>query len=129
MPTTVPKSTTQTLNATKIATTAANIGGMAATVIAGINDTKQRAAFSNNLSLLNNDEQAALNKQLAAASSNDERLRIITDTLTNLQAKRIDLLTQADSSKEAQTRTNTYIAAGVFVMVAIGMIVLIYKKD
>jgi hypothetical protein len=123
----------QTVNDVKVGSaiisTAGSLGSMAVSTIATISDQKQRAAFSNNLALLSNDEQANLEKQLSAASSNDQRLKIITDALSNLEAKRIDLLTQGDVAKETQTRNNTYIAAGVFVVVALGLIVLIYKKD
>ena len=116
------------VDATQIATTVANIGSQAAVIIAKIGDDKKRAQFQNNLSLLSADENNALNKALINASSNTERLRIITDTLTNLESKRIDLLTQSGSASEAKIRTNTYIAAGVFVAVALGLILFVTKK-
>jgi hypothetical protein len=116
-------------DATKIAKTATDIGLMAANTIATINDEKKRASFSASLDLLSLDQQDALNKALLNANSNTERLKIITDTLTALQLKRISLLTEADTASEAKIRMNTYMAAGAFVIVAIGIIVLIYKKD
>jgi hypothetical protein len=116
-------------DATAIAKAAADVGTMAARTIATINDEKKRASFSQSLDLLSLDQQNALEKSLQNANSNIERLRIITDTLTNLSAKRIDLLAQANSTSEVNIRKNTYIAAGAFVVVAIGIIVLIYKKD
>jgi CHASE3 domain sensor protein len=63
------------------------------------------------------------------ANSETERIKIIRDVLTDLQSKRIDLLVSSVTEKEKKTRTNTYIAAGAFILVGIGIIAYIVKKS
>jgi CHASE3 domain sensor protein len=62
------------------------------------------------------------------ANSETERIKIIRDVLTDVQSKRIDLLVASVSEKERKARTNTYIAAGAFILVGIGIIAYIVKK-
>jgi hypothetical protein len=62
------------------------------------------------------------------ANNETERIKIIRDVLSNLQTKRIDLLVASVSEKERKSRTNTYIAAGAFILVGIGIIAYIVKK-
>jgi hypothetical protein len=99
-----------------------------AKTIAGINDANQRRKFSQNLDLLNSDQQSALNKALLEANSETERMKILRDVLTDLQSKRIDLLVAGVTEKEKKKRTNTYLAAGAFILVGIGLVVLIAKR-
>jgi hypothetical protein len=99
-----------------------------AKTIAGISDANQRRKFSQNLDLLNSDQQSALNKALLEANSETERIKILRDVLTDLQSKRIDLLVASVTEKEKKKRTNTYLAAGAFILVGIGLVVLIAKR-
>lgn len=123
------------LRASQSANTAAAIqaGGevaaLAINTIASVSDANQRRKFSQNLDLLTAEQQAALNKALVDAGSETERLKILRDVLTDLQAKRIDLLVASVTEKERKSRTNTYIAAGAFILVGIGLIALIVKKS
>jgi hypothetical protein len=98
------------------------------TAIGSVNDATQRRKFSQNLDLLNADQQVALSKALLDANSETERMKILKDVLTNLQSKRIDLLVANVTEKEKKNRTNTYLAAGAFILVRIGLIVLIAKR-
>ena len=122
------------LRASQAANTAAAIqaGGevasLAVTTITGIGDTNLQRKFSQNLATLSLEQQDALNRALMEANNETERIKIIRDVLTNLQTKRIDLLVASVSEKERKTRTNTYIAAGAFILVGIGIIAYIVKK-
>jgi hypothetical protein len=122
------------LRASQAANTAAAIqaGGevaaLAINTIASVSDANQRRKFSQNLDLLTAEQQEALNKALVDAGSETERLKILRDVLTDLQAKRIDLVASV-TEKERKSRTNTYIAAGAFILVGIGLIALIIKKS
>lgn len=98
------------------------------TAIGSVSDANQRRKFSQNLDLLTAEQQVALNKALVEANSETERMRILRDVLSDLQSKRIDLLVASVSEKEKKSRTNTYIAAGAFILVGIGLVALIVKK-
>jgi len=99
-----------------------------AKTIAAVSDANQRRKFSQNLDLLNSDQQAALSKALLDAESDCERMKILRDVLTDLQSKRIDLLVANVTEKEKKSRTNTYLAAGAFILVGIGLVALIVKR-
>jgi hypothetical protein len=99
-----------------------------AKTIAAVSDAKQRQKFSQNLDLLNSDQQAALGKALLDAESETERMKILRDVLTDLQSKRIDLLVSNVTEKEKKNRFNTYLAAGAFILVGIGLVAIIVKK-
>jgi hypothetical protein len=122
------------LRASQAANTAAAIqaGGevasLAVTTITGVGDTNLQRKFSQNLAALSLEQQDALNRALMEANNETERIKIIRDVLTNLQTKRIDLLVASVSEKERKSRTNTYIAAGAFILVGIGIIAYIVKK-
>jgi hypothetical protein len=122
------------LRASQAANTAAAIqaGGevasLAVTTITGIGDTNLQRKFSQNLATLSLEQQDALNRALMEANNETERIKIIRDVLSNLQTKRIDLLVASVSEKERKSRTNTYIAAGAFILVGIGIIAYIVKK-
>lgn len=107
-------------------------GGEAAgaiiTAIGGVADANQRRKFEQNLALLDNDQQVALSKALMATNSETERLRILKDTLTDLQNRRIDILVSQYGLNEKQERTKTIIIASVMGVVALGIIAYIYKK-
>jgi hypothetical protein len=123
------------LRASQAANTAAAIqaGGevasLAVTTITGIGDTNLQRKFSQNLATLSLEQQDALNRALLEADNETERIKIIKDVLTNLQSKRIDLLVASVGEKEKKRRTNTYIAAGAFILVGIGIIAYIVKKS
>jgi hypothetical protein len=105
-----------------------DVASLAVNTIASVNDANLKRKFSQNLDALSLDQQDALNKALMEANSETERIKIIRDVLTDVQSKRIDLLVASVSEKEKKTRTNTYIAAGAFILVGIGIIAYIVKK-
>jgi hypothetical protein len=55
-------------------------------------------------------------------------MKILRDVLTDLQSKRIDLLVSNVTEKEKKNRFNTYLAAGAFILVGIGLVAIIVKK-
>jgi hypothetical protein len=118
----------------KGADTAAAIqaGGEAAgaiiTAIGGVADANQRRKFEQSLALLDAEQQVALSKALMATNSETERLRILKDTLTDLQNRRIDILVNKYGLGEKQERTKTIIIASIMGVVALGIIAYIYKK-
>lgn len=105
------------------------VASLAFNTISTISDTKQRGRFAQNLALLTSEQKVSLDKALSDANSEIERIKIIKDVLNDLQAKRIDLLVAGVTEKEKKNRTNTYIAAGAFILVGIGIIALIVKKS
>jgi hypothetical protein len=102
--------------------------GTIITAIGGVKDANQRRQFEQSLALLNTNEQAALSKALMATNSETERLRILKDTLTDLQNRRIDILVSQYGLGEKQERTKTIIIASIMGVVALGIIAYIYKK-
>lgn len=119
---------TKGANTADIIQVAGDVASLAVNTIANVNDANLKRKFSQNLDSLSLDQQDALNRALMDANSETERIKIIKDVLTDLQSKRIDLLVDSVSEKEKKTRTNTYIAAGAFILVGIGIIAYIVKK-
>jgi hypothetical protein len=118
----------QAANTAAAIQTGGEVASLAVTTITGIGDTNLQRKFSQNLATLSLEQQDALNRALMEANSETERIKIIRDVLTDLQSKRIDLLVASVTEKEKKTRTNTYIAAGAFILVGIGIIAYIVKK-
>lgn len=104
------------------------VTGLAITTIAGVQDAKARALYSNNLDSLTTDQQKKLNDALMAAGSESERMKLIAETLSNLQSKRIDLLSAKIGEDEKKKRTNLIISASIIGVVAIGIIAVIAIK-
>ena len=55
-------------------------------------------------------------------------MKLIADTLINLQSKRIDLLTAKIGEDERKKRTNLIISASIIGVIAIGIIAIIAVK-
>jgi hypothetical protein len=104
------------------------VAGLAVTTIAGVQDAKQRALYERNLDSLTADQQKALNIALLSANTETERMKLITETLSNLQSKRIDLLTAKIGEDEKKKRANLIISASIIGVIAIGIIAIIAIK-
>jgi hypothetical protein len=63
-----------------------------------------------------------------SANSESERIKLIAETLSNLQSKRIDLLSAKIGEDEKKKRTNLTISASIIGVVAIGIIAVIAVK-
>ena len=104
------------------------VTGLAITTISGVQDARQRALYEKNLDSLTADQQKALNTALLSANTESERMKLIVETLTNLQSKRIDLLTAKIGEEEKKKRTNLIISASIIGVIAIGIIAIIAIK-
>ena len=104
------------------------VTGLAITTIAGVQDAKARALYSNNLDSLTADQQKKLNDALMSAGSESERMKLLAETLSNLQSKRIDLLSAKIGEDEKKKRANLIISASIIGVVAIGIIAVIAIK-
>jgi len=104
------------------------VTGLAITTISGVQDARQRALYEKNLDSLTADQQKALNIALLSANTESERMKLIVETLTNLQSKRIDLLTAKIGEEEKKKRTNLIISASIIGVIAIGIIAIIAIK-
>ena len=105
-----------------------SVAGLAITTISGVQDARQRALYEKNLDSLTADQQKALNTALLSANTESERMKLIVDTLTNLQSKRIDLLSKKIGEDEKKKRSNLIISASIIGVIAIGIIAVIAIK-
>ena len=104
------------------------VAGLAVTTISGVQDARQRALYEKNLNSLTADQQKALNTALLSANTESERMKLIVETLTNLQSKRIDLLSKKIGEDEKKKRSNLIISASIIGVIAIGIIAVIAIK-
>jgi hypothetical protein len=109
-------------------TAAGTVAGLAITTISGVQDSRKRALYEKNLDSLTADQQKALNTALLSANTESERMKLIVDTLTNLQSKRIDLLSKKIGEDEKKKRSNLIISASIIGVIAIGIIAVIAIK-
>lgn len=121
--------------AVNIANTAAQvveIGTGIATTLAGIQDSNQRAKFSQNLQLLTLSQQETLAKALNNANNETERLKILSNALTDMSKQRINnielLVAEQEKNKRNQLITNA-ITIGALIIVSGVVIYLIAKRD
>lgn len=106
-----------------------NVGTTIATTIASVNDARKREMFQQNLAVLSNDQQITLAKAINNASSESERLAIISQALTNISSQRIANLEQVVAEQEKNKRTQTILyASGIIVVVGV-LIYVIAKKS
>ena len=110
----------------------ADIALSVATTIAGVRDEKQRVNFQQNLQLLSNDQQVALAKALNNANSQEERLKILGLSLTDMTNQRINNLQEIIAQQEKNRRSkliSNAIQIGALIIVGGIVIYFIAKKD
>jgi hypothetical protein len=115
-------------NIAGIAAMGVGVGSSVFSVISNIQDSKQRALFDANFRALSADQQKKIDQQVAAASSQSEKLRILANTLTQLSISRIT--TQAGLiTEEERNKRNQMIVIGAL-MITTGLIItyIIIKK-
>ena len=83
------------------------VAAMAISTIATISDANKRRKFEQNFQLLSLEQQKGLDKMLLDAGSQNERISILGQYLTQLNAQRISNLAGFYSDREKQKRTNT----------------------
>jgi hypothetical protein len=104
-----------------------NIGATTASAITQIQDSKKRQAFQNALMFLSQDKKRELDTQLKNADNEVERIAILSQALTNLQAQRISQLSTSIVDEEKKKRTNSIIFAGGVIAVGGILVFLILK--
>ena len=117
--------------AASVASAVSSGGDIAATAIstiANISDQKKRRLFEQNLSLLNVDQQAALEKQLLAANSEAERLRILGERLTQLNVIRIGNIASVYAEQEKKKRNQQLLIGGGILIVLAAAAYIISKR-
>jgi parvulin-like peptidyl-prolyl isomerase len=104
-----------------------NIGATTASAITQIQDSKKRQAFQNALMFLSQDKKRELDTQLKGADNEVQRIAILSQALTNLQAQRISQLSTSIVDEEKKKRTNAIIFAGGVIAVGGILVFLILK--
>jgi hypothetical protein len=110
----------------------ADIALSVATSIAGVRDERQRVNFQQNLQLLSNDQQVALAKALNNANSQEERLKILGLSLTDMTNQRINNLQEIIAQQEKNRRSkliSNAIQVGALIIVGGIVIYFVAKKD
>ena len=107
--------------------TITNIGATTASAITQIQDSKKRQAFQNALMFLSQDKKRELDTQLKNADNEVQRIAILSQALTNLQAQRISQLSTSIVDEEKKKRTNSIIFAGGVIAVGGILVFLILK--
>jgi len=107
----------------------ANIGTSIATTIASINDARKREMFQQNLAILSNEQQITLAKAINNASSETERLSIISQALTNISSQRIANLQKIVTEQEKNKRSEKILYASVIIVILGVFTYIIAKKS
>ena len=115
-----------------IANIAASVGqfaGTAITVIAGISDQNKRRVFETNFALLTKDQKDKLDKLMADASSELERLKILTDALSASNQQRINNIALMYAEAEKKKRNQQIIIlVGFLAFAGIATYFIVKKK-
>lgn len=104
-----------------------NIGATTASALTSMQDSKKRRSFESALAFLSQDKKNELEKQLKSADNEVERIAILSQALTNLQAQRISQLSTSIVEDEKKKRTKSIIFAGGVIAVGGILVYLILK--
>lgn len=115
-------------NIANIASMGVGVGASVFSIISNIQDNKQRALFEANFRALSSDQQKKLEQQVASVNSQDAKLAIIANTLTQLSIARITSQAGVLSLEEKKKRDQMILIGGI--MIATGLIItlIIIKK-
>ena len=115
-------------NIANIASMGVGVGASVFSIISNIQDNKQRALFEANFRALSSDQQKKLEQQVASVNSQDAKLAIIANTLTQLSIARITSQAGVLSLEEKKKRDQMIVIGGI--MIATGLIItlIIIKK-
>jgi hypothetical protein len=108
-------------NIANIASAGIGVGSSVFSVIANIQDSKQRALFEANFKSLSADQQRKIDQQVSAATSQTAKLNILANSLTQLGVARITAQANIITEEERKKR-NELILIGGFV-IATGLII------
>jgi hypothetical protein len=94
---------------------AGQVVGMAISTISTVSDANKRRKFEQNFQMLSLEQQKGLDTLMAQAKSQNERLSILGQYLTQLNSQRISSLANVYADREKQKRTTTIlIVVGAF---------------
>jgi hypothetical protein len=115
-------------NVASIISSGGDIASTAISVISNIQDKKKRALFENNLALLNADQQKALERSLISANTESERLKILSERLTQLNIQRVSNIASVYAEQEKKKRNQQLLVAGGILLLLAGAVFIIVKK-
>jgi hypothetical protein len=114
--------------ASDILGTATQVGSIALTTIAQIQDKKKRRQFEQALAFLSNDQEKVMERQLSTAKSDVDRIKILSDVLTQIQVERIKQVYNSPIMEEKQKQFKTILFISGVLIIGGGLAYLIYKK-
>lgn len=94
---------------------AGQVAGLAISTISTVSDANKRRKFEQNFQMLSLEQQKGLDTLMAQSKSQNERLSILGQYLTQLNSQRISSLANVYADREKQKRTTTIlIVVGAF---------------
>ena len=116
-------------NIANIAASAGEFAGTAITIIGTITDQNKRRVFETNFALLSKDQKDKLDKLMADASSELERLKILTDALSASNQQRINNIALMYAEAEKKKRNQQIIIlVGFLAFAGIATYFIVKKK-
>jgi len=107
---------------------AGQVGALAISTIGQISDANKRRKFEENFSRLTLEQQKGLEMLLIESKSNTERLSVLAQYLTQLNAQRISNLASYYGEKEKSGRNKTLIILGGVVVAGILVTYLLLRN-
>ena len=114
--------------AANIASSVGEVGATAISTISQINDVNKRRKFEQNFQMLTLEQQKGLEMMMLKAKSQSERLGILSQYLTQLNAQRIQNLSNFYSDREKSKRTNLLLIGGGILVVGVIITILVLKR-
>ena len=119
---------TKGAGAANVASAIGEVGSVAISAISQINDVNKRRKFEQNFAQLTLVQQKGLEIKLIEAKSQTEKLAVLSQYLTQLNAQRIANLAGFYSDKEKSKRTMLLVLAGGVAVLAIVTLIVLKKK-
>ena len=104
------------------------VAAMAISTIASVSDANKRRRFEQNFQSLSLEQQKGLDKMLADSKSQNERLAILGQYLTQLNAQRISNLANFYGEKEKKKRTNTILIIVGTLVIGLAAVYFAFRK-
>lgn len=116
-------------NIANIASSVGELAGTAINIIGTITDQNKRRVFESNYALLTKDQKDKLDKLMADASSELERLKILTDALSASNQQRINNIALMYAEAEKKKRNQQIIIlVGFLAFAGIATYFIVKKK-
>lgn len=92
-----------------------------------ISDTNKRRFYEQNLASLNYEQKEAIGKLLQKQTTDEAKMKVLSDTLGSLNMARINAITKVQVERD-KTNKYLYISLVVGVVVIMGLSIYFYKK-